>query len=80
MTALQFQLWPQFIAGALLAGGALLCLGGLYMVEPNQAAVLSLFGRYVGTAKDNGLRWNNPFYAKRRSRCGCATSSPASSR
>ncbi|MFZ5606892.1 MAG: SPFH domain-containing protein [Pseudomonadota bacterium] len=66
VTALQFQLWPQFIAGALLAGGALLCLGGLYMVEPNQAAVLSLFGRYVGTAKDNGLRWNNPFYAKKK--------------
>ena len=41
-------------------------LGGYYMVEPNQAAVLSLFGKYVGTVKDNGLRWNNPFYAKRR--------------
>jgi regulator of protease activity HflC (stomatin/prohibitin superfamily) len=36
------------------------------MVEPNQAAVLSLFGRYVGTVKDNGLRWNNPFYSKRK--------------
>jgi len=41
-------------------------LFGLYMVEPNQAAVLSLFGRYVGTVKDTGLRWNNPFFAKRR--------------
>ncbi|QNP40097.1 SPFH domain-containing protein [Lysobacter solisilvae (ex Woo and Kim 2020)] len=39
---------------------------GLYMVEPNQAAVLSLFGRYVGTVKDNGLRWSNPFYAKKK--------------
>ncbi len=66
VTALQFQLWPQLVAGVLLGGGALLCLGGLYMVEPNQAAVLSLFGRYVGTAKDNGLRWNNPFYAKKK--------------
>ncbi len=42
------------------------CLAGLYMVEPNQAAVLSLFGKYVGTVKDNGLRWNNPFFAKRK--------------
>ncbi|QWP76185.1 SPFH domain-containing protein [Lysobacter sp. K5869] len=42
------------------------CLFGLYMVEPNQAAVLSLFGKYVGTVKDNGLRWNNPLYAKRK--------------
>ena len=39
---------------------------GLYTVQPNQAAVLSLFGKYVGTVKDNGLRWNNPFYAKRK--------------
>jgi regulator of protease activity HflC (stomatin/prohibitin superfamily) len=42
------------------------CLAGLYMVEPNQAAVLSLFGKYIGTVKDNGLRWNNPFYTKRK--------------
>jgi regulator of protease activity HflC (stomatin/prohibitin superfamily) len=41
-------------------------LVGLYMVEPNQAAVLSLFGKYVGTVKDNGLRWNNPFFTKRK--------------
>ena len=45
---------------------ALFCLIGLYMVEPNQAAVVSLFGKYVGTVKDNGLRWNNPFYGKRK--------------
>ena len=39
---------------------------GLYMVQPNQAAVLSLFGKYVGTVKEAGLRWNNPFYSKRK--------------
>ena len=39
---------------------------GLYMVEPNQAAVLSLFGKYVGTVKDAGLRWNNPFLTKKK--------------
>lgn len=44
----------------------LVCLGGLYMVEPNQAAVLSLFGKYVGTVKDQGLRWNSPFYAAKK--------------
>jgi regulator of protease activity HflC (stomatin/prohibitin superfamily) len=58
---------PAWVAG----GVVVIALGifglvGLYMVEPNQAAVLSLFGRYVGTVKDNGLRWNNPFYAKRK--------------
>lgn len=39
---------------------------GLYMVEPNQAAVLSLFGKYIGTVKEQGLRWNNPFYSKKK--------------
>lgn len=34
----------------------LLISTGFYMVEPNQAAVLSLFGKYVGTDKGNGLR------------------------
>jgi regulator of protease activity HflC (stomatin/prohibitin superfamily) len=49
----------------LLAVIAFLLLG-LYMVEPNQAAVLSLFGKYVGTVKEQGLRWNNPFYSKKK--------------
>ena len=55
------------IAGAaIIAIVSFFALIGLYMVEPNQAAVLSLFGKYVGTVKDNGLRWNNPFYAKKK--------------
>ena len=36
---------------------------GFFVVNPNQACVLLLFGRYVGTASDPGLRWANPFYA-----------------
>ncbi|MCJ0826068.1 SPFH domain-containing protein [Luteimonas sp. 50] len=52
--------------GVLVFVVALLTLVGLYKVEPNQAAVVSLFGKYVGTVKDNGLRWNNPFYGKRK--------------
>ncbi len=52
--------------GVFLGILAFLSLIGLYTVQPNQAAVLSLFGKYVGTVKDNGLRWNNPFYAKRK--------------
>ena len=45
---------------------AVFVLIGLYMVEPNQSAVLSLFGRYVGTVQENGLRWSNPFFTKRK--------------
>jgi regulator of protease activity HflC (stomatin/prohibitin superfamily) len=58
---------PSWIVGGLLVEIlSFFCLFGLYMVEPNQAAVLSLFGKYVGTVKENGLRWNNPFFAKRK--------------
>ncbi len=58
---------PPLVTGSILvAVVALFCLFGLYMVEPNQAAVLSLFGKYVGTTKDQGLRWNNPFYSAKK--------------
>src|SRR3546814_2825991 len=36
------------------------------MVWPNQSGWLSLFGKYIGTVSDSGLRWNNPFYVKRK--------------
>ena len=56
---------PALIIGSLLlATTALLSLVGLYTVQPNQAVVVSLFGEYVGTVKENGLRWNNPFFTK----------------
>jgi regulator of protease activity HflC (stomatin/prohibitin superfamily) len=56
----------QLVASVVLAILVVFTLAGLYKVEPNQAAVLSLFGKYVGTVKDNGLRWSNPFYGKRK--------------
>lgn len=37
---------------------------GLYMLQPNQSAVLTLFGHYAGTDLANGLRWSNPLYRK----------------
>ena len=39
---------------------------GFFIVNPNQAQVLQLFGGYVGTVKSAGLHWANPFYSKRR--------------
>ncbi|GGZ62073.1 hypothetical protein GCM10008101_15260 [Lysobacter xinjiangensis] len=56
----------QIVAAAVIGAVLFVCLFGLYMVEPNQAAVLSLFGRYVGTDRTDGLRWNNPFYSKKK--------------
>jgi len=41
-------------------------LAGFYMVEPNQSAVLTLFGRYVGSVQETGLRWNNPFFSVKK--------------
>ena len=38
---------------------------GFFMVHPNEARVLQLFGAYVGTVRDPGLRWANPFYMKK---------------
>ena len=39
---------------------------GLFVVNPNEARVLQLFGAYTGTARDAGLRWANPFYTKKK--------------
>ncbi len=41
-------------------------LVGLYMLQPNEAANLTLFGAYTGTDRGEGLRWANPFVIKRR--------------
>ena len=57
------------VVAALLLGLAgfveFFLLFGLFMVQPNNAVVLQLFGRYVGTTREEGLRWANPFYSKR---------------
>ena len=40
--------------------------GGFMQIEPNEARVMVFFGKYKGTAKQNGFFWVNPFYAKKR--------------
>ena len=53
-----------------VGGGTLLTmiffLAGLYKVEPNQSVVLSLFGKYIGTNRIQGLHFNNPFMTKKK--------------
>jgi regulator of protease activity HflC (stomatin/prohibitin superfamily) len=41
-------------------------LRGFFVVAPNEAQVLQLFGDYAGTAKIPGLRWANPFYTRKK--------------
>jgi regulator of protease activity HflC (stomatin/prohibitin superfamily) len=53
------------IGAGVLVLGAIVTMAGLFVVNPNEARVLQLFGRYVGTVRDEGLRWANPFYSKR---------------
>jgi regulator of protease activity HflC (stomatin/prohibitin superfamily) len=43
-----------------VAIGALIA-AGLFIVNPNEAKVVQLFGKYAGTAKQPGLWWMNPF-------------------
>jgi len=49
-------------AAALLFLGALFLFSGLFAVYPNTSRVLSLFGDYVGTVKQEGFKWANPLY------------------
>ena len=39
---------------------------GVMVVNPNHSWVCVFFGKYVGTVKDNGLMWVNPFYARHK--------------
>jgi regulator of protease activity HflC (stomatin/prohibitin superfamily) len=53
------------IALVLIAVG-IFVLTGLFVVQPNETKVLTLFGKYVGTVRQDGLRWVNPLTSKRR--------------
>ena len=55
-----------FAAGIILF---LLCIFmgfGYFTLEPNEAAILLLFGEYIGTEKTFGFRWANPLYKKEK--------------
>ena len=52
------------IISLILLISTLICFKGFFMVQPNQAMVLQLFGTYVGSVRQTGLRWANPFYTK----------------
>ena len=56
-----------FVASlAVLAIGPLFVLLGFFMVQPNQAAVITLFGEYRGTERREGLRWVWPWMMRRK--------------
>ena len=47
----------------LLLAGIFLCCG-FFTLQPNEARVLTLFGKYVGTERRSGFHWTNPFNEK----------------
>ncbi len=50
--------------GILLLLVAAFLIKGLMVIEPNYSIVLTFFGKYVGTVKQNGLQFVNPLYTK----------------
>jgi regulator of protease activity HflC (stomatin/prohibitin superfamily) len=53
---------PPFLVGAVLL--FIFIAKGMYMLQPNQSALIMLFGSYRGTDYSTGLRWANPFFNK----------------
>lgn len=43
----------------------LLMLGGFFFINPNGSVVLTLFGAYKGTVRQNGFYWVNPFFSRK---------------
>ena len=56
---------PMILASVLIMTVNIVGLAGLFIVNPNEGRVLQLFGKYVGTVRNQGLRWTNPFYSKK---------------
>jgi regulator of protease activity HflC (stomatin/prohibitin superfamily) len=65
VNSIQHQLVWGVILAVLIGIIVLISLGGFFTVAPNEGKVLQFFGRYVGTVRDAGPRWTNPFYSKR---------------
>lgn len=55
---------PGIVLTVLASILVLILWAGLFMVHPNEAKVMQLFGKYVGTVHEPGLKWANPFYQK----------------
>ena len=52
------------IFGIFLILSGIFLIKGLMVIEPNYSIVLTFFGKYVGTVKQNGLQFVNPLYTK----------------
>jgi regulator of protease activity HflC (stomatin/prohibitin superfamily) len=75
LASVLFLAWftaTRFVGGAMVLGllsavafiTALVALGGFFIVQPNEAKALVLFGTYKGTVSQDGFWWANPFMTK----------------
>jgi len=58
--------WGAFALAIAVLIAAILVLAGLYTLQPNEAAIIQLFGAYRGTSRVPGLRATNPFYTRKK--------------
>lgn len=64
VTAFQSQQHLVGLLWILVAFAALIAMSGLFIVQPNEAKALVLFGTYKGTVREDGFWWANPFLTK----------------
>ena len=64
--ALDNNFLPYGLAAVFVGLVWLIGLAGFLVVNPNEARVVQLFGRYVGTVKEQGFYYGNPFYRAQR--------------
>ncbi len=57
---------PLIILAVLTVIGTIVSLNGHVTLQPNEAVLYTLFGSYVGTARESGFWWANPFRTKRK--------------
>ena len=58
------EIFGFVVSTGLLSVGLVILASGFYMIQPNQAAAITLFGAYRGTDRANGLRWVWPWMGK----------------
>lgn len=58
------EVWAFLIPTLLSVLALLVISAGFYMIQPNQAAAITLFGAYRGTDRNHGLRWVWPWMGK----------------
>lgn len=56
----------QLISGILTLATSLLLSNGFFTFQPNEATVLTLFGKYIGSARNHGFQWTNPFQTRKK--------------